>query len=91
MVNEAIEESEEDGYRKSFWYKTIGPDFILHAFRFARKYAAEGVSLFYNDYNTFIPAKREFICNLILKPLLEEGLIDGMVMQSHLILMDSNL
>ena len=91
VVNEAIEESEEDGYRKSFWYKTIGPDFILHAFRFARKYAAEGVSLFYNDYNTFIPAKREFICNLILKPLLEEGLIDGMGMQSHLILMDSNL
>ena len=91
VVNEAMEENEEDGYRKSFWYKTIGPDFIQHAFRLARKYAAEGVSLFYNDYNTFIPKKRDFICDLILKPLTEEGLIDGMGMQSHMIIGDTNL
>jgi len=91
VVNEAMEENEEDGYRKSFWYKTIGPDFIQHAFRFARKYAAEGVSLFYNDYNTFLPKKRDFICDLILKPLTEEGLIDGMGMQSHMIIGDTNL
>ncbi len=91
VVNEAIEESEEDGWRKSLWNKTIGEDFVLQAFRFAKKYVAEGVSLFYNDYNTFLPAKREKICELILKPLLAEKLIDGMGMQSHLILRESDM
>lgn len=92
VVNEAIEENEEDGWRKkSLWYKTVGEDFVLWAFRFARKYAAEGVSLFYNDYNTFDPFKREKICDLILKPLLKEKLLDGMGMQSHLILNDSDM
>lgn len=91
VVNEAIEESEEDGWRKSLWLKTVGEDFVLQAFRIARKYVAEGVSLFYNDYNTFIPAKREKICELILKPLVAEKLIDGMGMQSHLIMFESDL
>lgn len=91
VVNEAIEDSEENGWRKSLWMKTVGEDFVLQAFRFAKKYAAPGVSLFYNDYNTFLPKKRDFICDLILKPLLEEKLIDGMGMQSHLIMWESDL
>ena len=43
-------------------YKRQGEDFILQAFRFARKYAKQDVSLFYNDYDTFIPWKRDVIC-----------------------------
>jgi len=92
VVNEAIEEAEDPGWRtRSLWYQIIGDDFLLHAFRFARKYADKNVKLFYNDYNTFLPEKREKIINLILKPLLEEKLVDGVGMQSHLILFDSNL
>ena len=92
VVNEAMEENEEDGWRKkSPWYQTVGEDFVTYAFRFARKYAGPGVKLFYNDYNTFLPKKREDICNLILKPLLAEGVIDGIGMQGHLILNDSDL
>jgi GH35 family endo-1,4-beta-xylanase len=87
VVNEAIEERENECWRKkSGWYQTLGEEFVLHAFRFARKYAAEGVALFYNDYNTSLPFKREFICEHILKPLVAEGLIDGMGMQTHLVL-----
>mgnify|MGYP003311905546 CR=1 FL=1 len=44
------------------------------------------MKLFYNDYNTFNPFKRETILNYIVKPLMEEKLIDGIGMQSHLIL-----
>ncbi len=92
VVNEAMEENEEDCWRKkSFWYQTVGEDFVLYAFRFARKYAAEGVKLFYNDYNTFMPFKRDKICELILEPLLKEKLIDGIGMQAHLLLMDGIL
>ncbi len=86
-VNEAMEENEPDCWRKkSLWYQTVGEDFVIHAFRFARKYVAPGVKLFYNDYNTFNPFKRDKIMELILKPLMEEKLIDGMGMQSHLVL-----
>lgn len=81
VVNEAIDGG---AMRSSLWTETVGGDFVLQAFRFARKYAAPGVSLFYNDYDEFVPEKREAICRLILEPLLAEGLVDGMGMQSHL-------
>lgn len=91
VVNEVIEESEEDGWRKSLWLKTVGNDFVLHAFRFARKYVAKDVKLFYNDYDTFKSDKRERICELILEPLQKEKLVDGMGMQSHLVLRKTDL
>ncbi|MCI8286448.1 MAG: endo-1,4-beta-xylanase [Lachnospiraceae bacterium] len=81
VVNEAIDNG---GLRESLWTKTVGEDFIIQAFRFARKYADPNVKLFYNDYDTFVPWKRDVICESILKPLLEEGLVDGMGMQAHL-------
>ena len=87
VVNEAIEDG---GMRESLWTKTIGEDFVLQAFTFARKYAAPEVKLFYNDYDTFLPWKREKIAELILKPLLAGNLIDGVGMQTHL-QMDTDL
>lgn len=92
VVNEAIEEKQQQGWRQwSLWYKTVGEEFLFHAFRFARKYVAEGVKLFYNDYNTFDAFKEGAITDLILKPLIEEKLVDGMGMQSHLVLNDTDL
>lgn len=89
VVNEAIEERDEEGWRKrSPWYQTLGDEFVINAFRFARKYATPGVKLFYNDYNTFNPFKRNAIMELIVNPLMEEKLIDGIGMQSHLVLND---
>ena len=64
------------------WYITIGEDYVEMAFTYARKYAAEGVKLFYNDFNTYENAKREYIYTLC-KGLKEKGLIDGIGMQSH--------
>jgi len=64
------------------WYVTIGPDYVEMAFTYARKYAAEGVKLFYNDFNTYESAKREFIYTLC-KDLKEKGLIDGIGMQGY--------
>lgn len=81
VVNEAIEGNE---LRSSLWTQTVGEDYVLQAFRIAARYKAPGVSLFYNDYDEFLPAKREAICQKILEPLIDEGLVDGMGMQSHL-------
>ncbi|MCR5829387.1 MAG: endo-1,4-beta-xylanase [Lachnospiraceae bacterium] len=83
VVNEAIDEGD---MRKSLWLRNVGRDFVLKAFEYAREYAAPGVSLFYNDYETADEQKRDLIIDKILKPLIERGLIDGMGMQSHLLM-----
>ncbi len=83
VVNEAIDGAD---FRKSLWLETIGKDFVRKAFAFARKYADPSAALFYNDYETAQPDKRDAIIREILKPLAEEDLIDGMGMQSHLLM-----
>ncbi|MCL2456582.1 MAG: endo-1,4-beta-xylanase, partial [Defluviitaleaceae bacterium] len=68
------------------WAGTIANtnNWLWRAFHYARQYAPEGASLFYNDYNEFDPAKRDYIINNILIPLRERGIIDGMGMQGHI-------
>ena len=71
VVNEAVEpgggmHEEETGYcirtyngdEENLWYTVVGADYVEKAFTYARKYAPEGVKLFYNDYNTFQPISR---------------------------------
>ena len=92
VVNEAA--SEDGSYRtagsdaangQSMWVQVYGNNsFIKKAFEYARKYAPKGTKLFYNDYNEYISKKRDYIATSIVKPLYDEGLLDGMGMQSHL-------
>ena len=82
VVNEAIDDGTNKVRSTSPWTRTIGEDHVQCAFAFARKYAAEGVQLYYNDYNTPVPAKLAGITEL-LKLLVEEGNIDGYGFQMH--------
>lgn len=82
VVNEAIDDGTNWLRKTSPWTRTIGEDHVLRAFEFARKYAPEGVLLYYNDYNTPVPAKLTGITKL-LKQLMEEGNIDGYGFQMH--------
>lgn len=93
VVNEAVDpdkgdadsfflcRTENDGAPNP-WYITIGEDYVEQAFTFARKYAAEDVKLFYNDFNTYQEEKRDAIYALC-KSLKEKGLIDGIGMQGY--------
>lgn len=93
VVNEAVDPTngdpdsfyrcrmENDGTPNQ-WYYVIGDDYVEQAFRIARKYAAEGVKLFYNDYSTYDITKRQNIYNLC-EYLANEGLIDGIGMQGY--------
>ena len=84
VVNEAIEPEHgaPNGFRtRSLWYQALGEDFVAAAFRAARKYQAPGQKLYYNDYNTFQPVKRDAILALMRKL---QGLADGLGMQAHL-------
>lgn len=93
VVNEAVDPDKGDPEtdfhcRTEFddgenpWYVTIGPEYVEYAFTYARKYAAEGVKLFYNDFNTFQTQKCTYILALC-KGLKEKGLIDGIGMQGY--------
>ena len=82
VVNEAIDDGTNWLRTGSNWYKTIGEDFVEKAFEFARKYAADGVLLYYNDYNTAYTGKLYGIIKL-LKTLIPEGTIDGYGFQMH--------
>lgn len=87
VVNEAIEpgNGHPDGLRteNNLWYQTIGDDWVELAFTFARKYAAEGQKLFYNDYGCYSSMKVAPLRSL-LKKLRDLGVLDGLGMQSHI-------
>lgn len=82
VVNEACDDG--GGYRTSSnWYEIYGDEsYIIDAFTFARKYAANDVKLFYNDYNEYMPAK-VFTISALLKKLNDKKLVDGVGFQSH--------
>lgn len=93
VVNEAIEPMQEGPglFRtRSPWFMTTGQDFLLTAFRAARRNAAPGQTLCYNDYNAFEPVKRDAIIEL-LKSLQAENLVDTMGMQGHYVLRDLDI
>ena len=72
----------EDG--ESEWMKIYGDNsFIEQAFTYAREYTPKGTKLFYNDFNEYIPEKRDAIYEMA-KKLADKNLIDGIGMQSHL-------
>lgn len=50
VVNEAFTSRGGD-YRPTYWYQTLGPDYIARAFRWAHA-ADPDAKLFYNDFNT---------------------------------------
>ncbi len=87
ICNEVIDDgtASSTGIRSNSPWVQVYKDnsFVRDAFTFAREYAPDNCKLFYNDYNEFADAKQNCIINTILKPLLADGLIDGMGMQSH--------
>jgi endo-1,4-beta-xylanase len=85
VVNEAVDDSNDTMqiYRKSNWYNICnGPDFIEAAFRYAHE-ADPQAKLYYNDYNSEHPVKREKIYKLLKKLVDNHVPIDGVGMQAH--------
>ncbi len=81
VVNEAIDDA-TGKMRVSNWTKVVGDDFVLQAFRFAKKYAPEGVMLYYNDYSTPYEPKLTGILSLLAQ-LVQQRTIDGYGFQCH--------
>ncbi len=84
VINEAIAHYGKGVLRDSNWTELIGPDFLAESFRIARDCVPENVQLFYNDYNEWMPHKREKLLK-VLRELIDCGApIDGFGMQQHL-------
>ncbi len=82
VVNEAVADSGPELVRDSPWSSICGEDFIARAFEYAHA-ADPDALLFYNDYNTTDPTKREKIYTLV-KSLREKGVpVHGIGMQGH--------
>ena len=83
VLNEAIDNLDPSkGYRQTQWYTICGEEFIAKAFQWAHE-ADPNAVLFYNEYNTENPVKREKTYEM-LKKLLAQGVpINGVGMQAH--------
>ena len=82
VVNEAISDSENEVFRDSEFYKICGEEFISKAFEYAHEADPEA-RLFYNDYNTESPKKREKIYQLLKKLLDAKVPVHGIGLQAH--------
>lgn len=82
VVNEAIDDDSAKFLRNSNWYRICGDEFIAKAFEYAHA-ADPHAQLFYNDYNTERPEKRERVYRL-LKQLVDAHVpITGVGIQAH--------
>jgi GH35 family endo-1,4-beta-xylanase len=86
VVNEAIADqpngSTENLRPQAPWMRALGPEYLTHAFKFARE-ADPDVQLYYNDYNIEKGAKHQSSL-LLLKRLIKEGApITGVGIQGH--------
>jgi len=82
VVNEAIDDDSTKFLRNSLWYQICGEDFIAKAFEYAHEADPKAI-LFYNDYNTERPEKRERVYRL-LKKLVDAGVpINAVGIQAH--------
>ena len=84
VVNEAIDNLDPAnvGYRQTQWYKLCGDEFIAKAFQWAHEADPDAV-LFYNEYNTENPAKREKTYEMLKKMLAQGVPINGVGIQAH--------
>ena len=60
VVNEVIDPSQADGFRRSPWFNITGTEYIDRAFQVARE-VAPNARLYVNDFSTTDPAKRAFL------------------------------
>lgn len=81
VVNEAV--LDEGGFRQSKWHQIIGEGYVHKAFQYAHDTDPEA-ELYYNDYNLWMPEKRQSTITLIKKLLENNVPIHGIGMQAHL-------
>ena len=80
VLNEAVN---DDGTMRS-WpvYDVLGEDYVAEVFKMARS-AAPDAELYYNDYNLWMPAKRDGAIRMLKQAMAAGAPVDGIGMQAH--------
>lgn len=82
VVNEAVSDKPDGGaLRRTVYMDKFGDDYLFKMYALARKYFPKA-ELCCNDYNEYVPLKRERILNLV-KSLKERELVDVIGCQCH--------
>jgi endo-1,4-beta-xylanase len=82
VVNEAVDDDSTKFLRNSMWYQICGEDYIYEAFKYAHEADPQAV-LFYNDYNTERPEKRERVYRLLKKLIDAKIPVNAVGLQAH--------
>ncbi len=82
VVNEAVDDKHGLFLRDTVYKDKFGEDYLVKLYKLARKHFPNA-ELICNDYNEFVPEKREKIVCL-LKILMEAGVVDGVGCQAHI-------
>ena len=81
---------EKEPDQRSKWHGILGTSYLAAAFRAAHA-ADPDAKLFYNEYRSYVPAKRQAIYEM-LKELLADGVpVHGVGLQAHLSIQPSAL
>ena len=81
LVNEALDDG-TNFIRPSTWFRTLGEEFIVKAFQYARQADPDAV-LVYNDYNIELPAKRAKLLRLLRLLREKQAPIQAVGIQGH--------
>ncbi len=82
VVNEAF--NDNGTLRSTVWLDVIGPEYIDHAFRFARQYTSPGTKLYYNDYGIERVNNKSLAVARLVSEFQRVGVpIDGVGLQAH--------
>ena len=82
VVNEVIADDSATYFRNSPWYQICNEEFVTKAFEYAHAADPKAI-LFYNDYNTENPIKREKIYKMLKKMIDAKVPIHGVGLQAH--------
>lgn len=82
VVNEAVADGGDQPLRNSPWYQICGEDYIFKAFQYAHE-ADPGALLFYNEYGTESPKKRDRVYQLLKKMIAAGVPVNAIGLQSH--------
>ena len=88
VVNEAINDGGDattamtENLRAAAWVKAVGPDYLVHAFKFARE-ADPAAALHYNDYNIESGPKHQSSLRLLTRLKSEGAPITTVGIQGH--------
>ncbi len=100
VVNEAVADSPNDAFegneflcrktrdgKPNLFAQVLGQDYVKLAFQYAREAVNKvnpDIKLYYNDYNTFQPAKRDNIIKMVQYLNKKDWLCDGVGMQGYI-------